>query len=66
MKILKSQEEYKPLVPYMPADPTPGHSYTPYQVDPEYFDVDEAFANGTLFPALAQPYPGKTIGREVY
>lgn len=58
--------KYKPLVPYMPEKPVPGNSYTPYQIDPKYFDVDQAYKHGTLFPILVSPYPGRKIGEEVY
>lgn len=69
LKTLKSHDNYnsyKPLVPYMPKYPTPGKAYTPYQINPEYFDVDSAYAHGTLFPALVYPYQGKKFGKEVY
>lgn len=62
----KYMRNYEPLVPYMPVNPIPGNSYTPYQIDPEYYDVDKAYEHGTLYPALFKPYPGKTIGKEVY
>lgn len=48
---------YIPLVPYMPENPMPGYSYTPYQVNPDYFnDLNEAFISGTIFPELVTPY----------
>ena len=56
----------KPLVPYMPERPIPGSCYTPYQIDPEYYEVEEGYTKGTLFPELYRPYPGKIIGKEVY
>ena len=66
MNVENYSYKYEPLVPYMPENPIPGKSYTPYQIDPKYFDVNEAYKYGTLYPALASPYPGKTIGKEVY
>lgn len=50
------QEMYRPLVPFMPTDPRVGYGYVPYQISPEYMDVDEAFEAGTLFPDLVTPY----------
>lgn len=48
---------YRPLVPYMPENPRPGYGYVPYQIDPEYFDnLNEIFASGTIFPELVTPY----------
>lgn len=48
---------YIPLVPYMPVNPRPGYGYVPYQVNPEYFDnLNETFINGTIFPELVNPY----------
>jgi len=48
---------YKPLVPYMPEDPRVGYGYVPYQINPQYFDnLDEIFVNGTVFPELVTPY----------
>lgn len=66
MNVQNYYNKYEPLVPYMPKNPIPGNSYTPYQINPKYFDVDEAYKHGTLYPALVRPYPGKKIGKEVY
>lgn len=49
-------ETYQPLVPYMPADPKVGYGYVPYQITPDYFDLEEAFNAGTIFPDLVTPY----------
>ena len=49
-------ETYQPLVPYMPANPKVGYGYVPYQITPEYMDVEDAFNAGTLFPDLVTPY----------
>lgn len=49
-------ETYRPLVPYMPANPKVGYGYVPYQITPEYMDLEEAFNAGTLFPDLVTPY----------
>lgn len=51
-------EIYRPLVPFMPADPKVGYGYVPYQITPEFMDVDQAFQAGTLFPDLVTPYSG--------
>jgi len=48
---------YKPLVPYMPEDPRVGYGYVPYQINPEYFNnLNEIYLNGTIFPELVTPY----------
>lgn len=49
-------EAYQPLVPFMPIEPRVGYAYVPYQITPEYMDVDQAFEAGTLFPDLVTPY----------
>ena len=50
------QEMYRPLVPFMPVNPKVGYGYVPYQISPEFMDVDQAFEAGTLFPDLVTPY----------
>lgn len=57
-------ENYKPLVPYMPENPEVGYGYVPYQINPDYSDLDVAFTDGTIFPDLTTPYSNykKTIG----
>ncbi len=52
-------EAYQPLVPYMPAQPKVGYGYVPYQIMPEFMDVEDAFNAGTLFPDLVTPYSHK-------
>lgn len=48
---------YRPLVPYMPEAPRPGYGYVPYQVNPEYFNnLNDIFESGTIFPELVTPY----------
>lgn len=59
MKNLIRQDDnnYKPMVPYMPANPMPGYGYVPYQINPRYYnDITEAFVQGTVFPDLVTPY----------
>ena len=58
------QEVYRPLVPYMPAELKVGYGYVPYQITPEFMDVDQAFVAGTLFPDLVTPDSG-FLKREV-
>ncbi len=53
-------ETYRPLVPYMPANPKVGYGYVPYQITPDYMDLEEAFNAGTLFPDLVAPYSHNT------
>ncbi|QSX05481.1 spore coat associated protein CotJA [Sedimentibacter sp. zth1] len=65
MKLNKDiYDVYKPLVPYMPEKATVGYGYVPYQINPEYLEIDEAFEFGTLFPDLVTPYSSYLI-REV-
>ncbi len=49
-------DTYKPLVPFMPVNPMVGYGYVPYQVMPDFMDIDDAFIAGTLFPDLVTPY----------
>ena len=59
MKILIKRDDnnYIPMVPYMPANPMPGYGYVPYQINPRYFNnITEAFVHGTVFPDLVTPY----------
>lgn len=59
MKILhiNNNDNYTPMVPYMPEDPVPGYAYVPYQINPLYFNnINEAFVYGTIFPELVTPY----------
>lgn len=59
MKILikKDDNNYIPMVPYMPENPRPGYGYVPYQINPRYFNnLTEAFVQGTIFPDLVTPY----------
>lgn len=53
-------ETYQPLVPYMPAHPKVGYGYVPYQIMPEFMDIEEGFIAGTLFPDLVTPYSHRT------
>ena len=55
---------YQPLVPYMPKEAIVGYGYVPYQITPEFMDVDQAFIAGTLFPDLVTPY-SEFLRREV-
>jgi spore coat associated protein JA (CotJA) len=57
-------EVYKPLVPYMPKNATIGYGYVPYQINPAYLEIDEAFEFGTIFPDLVIPY-SSYLTREV-
>lgn len=57
-------ETYQPLVPFMPANPKVAHGYVPYQIMPDYMDIDDAFIAGTLFPDLVVPV-SHTIRKEV-
>lgn len=52
----KLNKIYTPLVPFMPKNPKVGYGYVPYQINPKYMDVDEAFRKGTLFPDLVIDY----------
>lgn len=55
--IINYNDNYIPMVPYMPKNPVPGYSYVPYQTNPIYFDsVYEGFIHGTMFPELVLPY----------
>lgn len=54
------QEVYQPLVPYMPENPKVGYGYVPYQITPEFSNVDEALMEGTLFHDLVTPYSDYT------
>ena len=59
MKILIKRDDnnYIPMVPYMPGNPRPGYGYVPYQINPRYFNnITEAFVQGTVFPDLVTPY----------
>jgi len=59
MKIvhIDSNDNFVPMVPYMPMDPKPGYAYVPYQINPMYFNnISEAFVHGTIFPELVTPY----------
>lgn len=59
MKILIKQDDnnYIPMVPYMPENPRPGYGYVPYQINPRYFNnITEAFVQATIFPDLVTPY----------
>ena len=59
MKILirRDDNNYIPMVPYMPENPLPGYGYVPYQINPRYFNnLNEAFVHGTVFPDLVTPY----------
>jgi hypothetical protein len=59
MKIvhIDSNDNFVPMVPYMPLDPIPGYAYVPYQINPMYFNnINEAFVHGTIFPELVTPY----------
>jgi hypothetical protein len=48
---------YIPLVPYMPEDPLVGYGYVPYQTNPDYFNnIAEAYNYGTIYPDLTTPY----------
>lgn len=65
MKLNKEiYDVYKPLMPYMPETPKVGYGYVPYQIDPEFMDLDDAFDYGTLFKELVTPYQSY-MNREV-
>lgn len=50
-------DNYIPMVPYMPENPLAGYGYVPYQINPRYFNnLTEAFVQGTVFPELVTPY----------
>lgn len=54
---INNNDNYIPMVPYMPEDPLPGYGYVPYQTNPMYFNnINEAFVQGTIFPELVIPY----------
>lgn len=59
MKNLNRRDDnnYIPIVPYMPENPRVGYGYVPYQINPRYFNnLTEAFVHGTVFPDLVTPY----------
>lgn len=54
---INSNDNFVPMVSYMPLDPRPGYAYVPYQTNPLYFNsLNEAFVQGTIFPELVTPY----------
>lgn len=54
---INNNDNFVPMVPYMPMEPKPGYAYVPYQTNPLYFDnINEAFVHGTVFPELVSPY----------
>jgi hypothetical protein len=54
---INSNDNYIPMVTYMPLEPRPGYAYVPYQTNPMYFNnITEAFISGTIFPELVTPY----------
>ena len=59
MKNLNRRDDnnYIPIVPFMPENPRVGYGYVPYQINPRYFNnITEAFVQGTVFPDLVTPY----------
>ncbi len=54
---INNNDNFVPMVPYMPENPVPGYAYVPYQINPMYYNnINEAFVQGTIFPELVTPY----------
>lgn len=44
---------------FLPEMMTVTMAYVPFQIDPEYFSVDDAYCRGTLFCDLDKPFKGR-------
>lgn len=46
---------------FLPENMTVTMAYVPFQTEPEYYCVDEAFCKGTLFSDLNKPFRGRCV-----
>ncbi len=58
-------DNFTPMVPFMPANPQYYHAYVPYQIDIEEYNLAEALNKGSLFTAMYSDYRGNVGGGEV-
>ena len=59
------ENNYKPLVSFMPLSPSLYNAYVPYQLNVDEFELEEACNKGTLYESLYSPYIGNVKGDEV-
>lgn len=59
------ENNFKPLVPYMPLKPMLANAYVPYQMNCEKFDASEGLDKGTMFKCLYSPYQGNLKGGDI-
>ncbi len=62
---MTKNNDFTPMIPFMPKDPLYYHAYVPYQIDIEEFDIEEALNRGSLFVCLYSTFSGDTQGDEV-
>lgn len=46
---------------FLPENMTVTMAYVPFQIEPGYYCVDEAFCKGTLFCDLNKPFKGRCV-----
>ena len=56
-----ADQEFTPMVPFMPKNPKYYHAYVPYQINFKVVSPNEGIKMGTMFPDLYSPWKERPL-----